>query len=124
MTIQVEDVLVRYRERVAEFDRIAARRSPSLPQQRPLADLRSAEPPSRREVDVLRFVADGFSNKEIARELVLSEETVKSHIRNLLIKLQARNRAHAVAAGIERGLVEATSARRAAARSRTAARAD
>jgi DNA-binding NarL/FixJ family response regulator len=49
-----------------------------------------------REIDVLRLVAKGNSNKRIAAQLSLTEETVKSHIRSILSKLQANDRTHAV----------------------------
>ena len=58
-----------------------------------------------REIDVLRLIAGGNANKEIAAQLSLTEETVKSHVRHLLAKLQARSRAHAVAVGFRRGLI-------------------
>jgi len=57
-----------------------------------------------REVDVLRLVADGNANKEIAAQLSLTEETVKSHVRNILAKLGANDRTHAVAIGLKRGI--------------------
>ena len=59
-----------------------------------------------REVDVLRRVAQGNTNKEIAAQLSLTEETVKSHIRNILAKLEAGDRTHAVTIGIKRGIIE------------------
>lgn len=59
-----------------------------------------------REVDVLRFVAGGNANKEIAAQLSLTEETVKSHVRNILGKLGANDRTHAVAIAIKRGIIE------------------
>ena len=59
-----------------------------------------------REVDVLRLVAGGNANKEIAAQLWLTEETVKSHIRNILAKLGANDRTHAVAIGLKRGIID------------------
>lgn len=59
-----------------------------------------------REIDVLRLVAGGNANKEIAARLSLSEETVKSHVRNILAKLGAHDRTHAVAIGLKRGFFE------------------
>ncbi|MBZ5622687.1 MAG: response regulator transcription factor [Acidobacteriia bacterium] len=59
-----------------------------------------------REVDVLRLVACGNANKEIAAQLSLTEETVKSHIRNILAKLGANDRTHAVAIGLKRGIID------------------
>jgi DNA-binding NarL/FixJ family response regulator len=58
-----------------------------------------------REIDVLRLIARGNANKIIAAELSLTEETVKSHIRNILSKLGANDRTHAVAIGIKRGII-------------------
>jgi DNA-binding NarL/FixJ family response regulator len=59
-----------------------------------------------REVGVLRLVAKGNANKEIAAQLSLTEETVKSHIRNILAKLEANDRTHAVAIGVKRGIID------------------
>lgn len=59
-----------------------------------------------REVDVLRLVAKGNANKEIGAQLSLTEETVKSHIRNILAKLEARDRTHAVTIGAKRGIID------------------
>lgn len=57
-----------------------------------------------REVDVLRLVTNGASNPEIASELHLSESTVKTHVGQLLLKLEARDRVHLVIFGHEVGL--------------------
>jgi DNA-binding NarL/FixJ family response regulator len=59
-----------------------------------------------REIGVLRLVAGGNANKEIAAQLSLTEETVKSHIRNILAKLGAHDRTHAVAIALKRGIFE------------------
>lgn len=59
-----------------------------------------------REVEVLRLVAGGNANKEIAAQLSLTEETVKSHVRNILAKLGANDRTHAVAIGLKRGIID------------------
>ena len=59
-----------------------------------------------REIDVLRLVAHGNSNKEIAAQLSLTEETVKSHLRSILAKLSANDRTHAVAIGLKRGIID------------------
>ena len=58
------------------------------------------------EVRTLRLIAQGNSNKEIARELGLSEETIKGQVRNLLSKLGANDRTHAVTIGLKRGIIE------------------
>ncbi|HEX5423321.1 MAG TPA: response regulator transcription factor [Bryobacteraceae bacterium] len=59
-----------------------------------------------REIDVLRLVAGGNANKEIAAKLSLTEETVKSHVRNILAKLGAHDRTHAVTIGLKRGIID------------------
>jgi len=58
------------------------------------------------EVRVLRLIAHGNANKEIARELSVSEETVKGQVRNILSKLGAKDRTHAVMIGFKRGIIE------------------
>jgi DNA-binding NarL/FixJ family response regulator len=84
------------RRLVSEF----ARLRPSLPQ-RPdaLAEL------TPRETEVLRLVAEGLSNGEIAERLVVSEETVKTHVSRVLSKLDLRDRTQAVVLAYESGLV-------------------
>jgi DNA-binding CsgD family transcriptional regulator len=98
-----EELLARYKARSAEFDAIARRRRPdslltagetfSAPSGQ---DQRQAQL-SDRELEVVDLIANGFTNGEIGTRLFLSEETVKSHLRNILAKLGAKNRAHAVA---------------------------
>jgi DNA-binding NarL/FixJ family response regulator len=65
-------------------------------------------PLSNRERQVLRLLVQGGgrSNGAIARELILSEETVRTHVRNLLAKLQARDRLHAALRAVHLGLVD------------------
>jgi DNA-binding NarL/FixJ family response regulator len=65
------------------------------------------EPPdrlTRREVEVLRLIAAGRSNKEIASELYLSEATVKTHVNRIFAKTRSRDRAQAVAYAHRNGL--------------------
>lgn len=60
---------------------------------------------SSRETDVLRLIARGMANKQIAGELILGEATVKSHVRHILDKLGVPDRTRAVTLAIERGLL-------------------
>ncbi len=59
-----------------------------------------------REMDVLRSIAEGNSNKEIAGKLSLTEETVKGHVKNILAKLGVNDRTHAVTIGLKRGIID------------------
>jgi DNA-binding NarL/FixJ family response regulator len=59
-----------------------------------------------REVDVLRFLANGCANKEIAFQLSITEDAVKSRVKNILMKLHANDRTHAVTIGLRRGIIE------------------
>jgi DNA-binding NarL/FixJ family response regulator len=61
---------------------------------------------SSREIGVLRLIAAGNSNKLIADQLSIGEATVKSHVANILSKLGANDRAHAVTIGLKRGMIE------------------
>jgi len=61
---------------------------------------------SVREIDVLRLVAAGNGNKEIAAQLLITEETVKNHVTHILSKLGANDRTHAVTIGIKRGFIQ------------------
>jgi DNA-binding NarL/FixJ family response regulator len=58
------------------------------------------------EIRVLRLIADGNANKEIAAQLSLTEETVKGQVRNILSKLGAKDRTHAAMIGLKRGIIE------------------
>jgi DNA-binding NarL/FixJ family response regulator len=62
---------------------------------------------TEREIEVLRLVAKGMSNKEIATELVIAENTVKNHVRNILDKLQLRSRMEAALYAVREKLVDA-----------------
>ena len=103
---QRNEILTRYIEHSRRFDAAAARRggtAEAMPFATPLRELE--QEPTNRELEVLQLVADGLVNREIGTRLFLSEETVKSHVRHLLAKLQARSRAHAVAVGFRRGII-------------------
>ena len=103
---QRNEILTRYREHSARFESVAARRdavAEVIQFQPPLPELE--QEPTAREVEVLQLISDGLVNREIGVRLFLSEETVKSHVRHLLAKLQARSRAHAVAVGFRRGII-------------------
>lgn len=58
-----------------------------------------------REIQVLQHLAAGLANKQVASELGVSEDTVKGHVSSVMEKLGASNRTHAVALGIERGII-------------------
>ena len=100
-------ILSRYIGHSRRFGQAAARRSNGssevIPFQPPLEALEHE--PTAREIEVLQLISEGLVNREIGKTLFLSEETVKSHVRHLLAKLQARSRAHAVAVGFRRGLL-------------------
>ncbi|HEY5629681.1 MAG TPA: response regulator transcription factor [Candidatus Limnocylindrales bacterium] len=59
-----------------------------------------------REVDVLRLLADGMTNKEIGRQLSIAEDTVKKHVQNLIWKLRATDRTHAAIVAYRAGLLD------------------
>jgi DNA-binding NarL/FixJ family response regulator len=105
---QRKEILNRYIDHTRRFDEVAARRSAHsgaevIPFAAPLKELE--QEPTNREIEVLQLVSEGLVNREIGNRLFLSEETVKSHVRHLLAKLQARSRAHAVAVGFRRGII-------------------
>jgi len=58
-----------------------------------------------REIDVLRLIAGGNANKQIAALLSITEETVKGYVKNILAKLGAKDRTHAVTIGLKRGVI-------------------
>lgn len=70
-----------------------------------LAEYLGDESLTARELEVLRLIRDGHRNKQIAGELAISENTVNFHIKNLVGKLQANDRTHAVAIALRRGIL-------------------
>jgi DNA-binding NarL/FixJ family response regulator len=103
--VERKEILSRYLDHSRRFEEVAARRGGGevVQLQSPLRELE--QEPTMREVEVLQLISDGLVNREIGQRLFLSEETVKSHVRHLLAKLQARSRAHAVAVGFRRGII-------------------
>lgn len=83
----------------AALRRMVAARPPAAAEALPKAEL------TGREEEVLRLMATGLSNPEIAQSLTVSLETVKTHVGNVLTKLGAQNRTHAVVIAYESGLV-------------------
>ncbi|HSI60061.1 MAG TPA: response regulator transcription factor [Ideonella sp.] len=72
-----------------------------------LARQADGEALTERELEVLRRVALGNSNREVGELLSVSEETVKARMKTILLKLHARDRAHAVTLALKRGLIDA-----------------
>ncbi len=66
----------------------------------------TSDPLTEREVDILKFVAQGLTNHEIAQRLVLSEWTVRTHVRNILDKLHLANRTQAALYALREGLAD------------------
>jgi DNA-binding NarL/FixJ family response regulator len=99
-------VLSRLEQHYARFD-LAARRldgqtggshiapAPVLPE--------ASQDLTARELDVLQLVAEGLTDREIAAELLIGDQTVKSHVRRVMVKLRARNRTHAVITALRQG---------------------
>ena len=71
-----------------------------------IAEHATDDPLTPAELRVLRLIAEGKANKEIAAQLSVSEETVKGQVRNILSKLGAKDRTHAAMIGVARGMVE------------------
>ena len=71
-----------------------------------LAEHLTDESPTPREIEILRCVAQGYRNREIAERLFISEETVKIHIKHVMDKLGATQRTQAVAIAVRRGIIQ------------------
>jgi len=78
--------------------------SPDLATQ--VAEHAGEEGLTAKEIDVLRLIAAGNANKEVAAQLSITEETVKSRVKNILEKLGANDRTHAVSIAVKRGFIE------------------
>jgi DNA-binding NarL/FixJ family response regulator len=89
-----KEILSRYIDHSRRFEEVAQRRGGATSGEViPFgAPLRVEQEPTGRELEVLQLISDGLVNREIGTRLFLSEETVKSHVRHLLAKLQARSR--------------------------------
>jgi DNA-binding NarL/FixJ family response regulator len=64
------------------------------------------EPLTSREIDILRLIAQGKANKEIAHQIGVGEETVKAHLKSIFAKLDVADRTHAVTLAAKRGIIE------------------
>ena len=71
-----------------------------------LADHAADDQLTAREIEVLRLIASGNANKIVADHLSITEETVKAHVKNILSKLDANDRTHAVTIALKRGIIE------------------
>ena len=98
---------------LAEFQRMSGVLGRSQPRVEPLEkelplspDLPPMETLTRREETILRLLTEGLTNAGIAARLNLSEGTVKNHVSEILSKLQANDRTHAVVLAIKRGLLK------------------
>jgi DNA-binding NarL/FixJ family response regulator len=85
---------------LTEFAVLARRDEEEVPQQVPAPRL------TDREIEVLRLVARGMNNRDIAKELFISENTVKNHVRNILEKLQIHSRMEAVMVAVREKIIE------------------
>ena len=109
--VQRDALLARYREHSARLETLASRRATaSDPAERePPAAPEAREhglAPTAREIEVLELVSQGLGNREIAERLRVSEETVKSHVRHILSKLEADTRTQAVAIALREAMID------------------
>lgn len=70
--------------------------APERPKKKPL---------SKREIDVLEYMKEGYRNPEIAQELSLSTKTIENHVRNILLKLGVKNRTQAVVEALRNSII-------------------
>ena len=105
-----KEILSRYVDHSRRFDAVAKRRGSNsagaevIPFSGPLQELE--QEPTAREIEVLQLISDGLVNREIGVRLFLSEETVKSHVRHILTKLEADTRTHAVAIALRDAIID------------------
>ena len=85
---------------------IAAKMLNRLRSKEELASAEPSSPLSHTQLEILRLIAAGNANKEIAAQLSIAEETVKSHVTNILSKLDVNDRTHAVTTALKRGIIE------------------
>jgi len=85
---------------LTEFAALAKRDESERAEQVPVPRL------TEREIEVLKLVARGMNNRDIAKELFISENTVKNHVRNILEKLQIHSRMEAVMIAVRENLIE------------------
>ena len=78
--------------------------SPTISQE--IAEHATDDALTKGEIDVLRLIAEGKANKQIADHLTIAEETVKSRVKNILSKLGADDRTHAAMIGLKRGIID------------------
>jgi DNA-binding NarL/FixJ family response regulator len=97
------------RKVLSEFARLSTPTAPLAPEKPPVGAQHQpkslVEPLTERELEVLRAIAAGLSNREIADQLVITEGTVKNHVSNLIAKLNVRDRTQALIRAKELGLV-------------------
>jgi ATP/maltotriose-dependent transcriptional regulator MalT len=111
-TLEIEAARATYRALGArtDLDRLSGQPRPARSDPRPDAGMRSDLPLTGREVEVLRLVATGATNRMIATKLVLSEKTVARHLSNVFAKIEVPSRAAATAYAYQHGLVPAPAA--------------
>jgi DNA-binding NarL/FixJ family response regulator len=84
----------------------AGKKTLSVKISRGIAEYATEDALTKGEVEVLRLIAEGKANKQIAEYLSIAEETVKSRVKNILSKLGADDRTHAAMIGLKRGIIE------------------
>lgn len=101
-------LLSRLDQHYARFEQDARRFEARTGGRRPAVPSVSEEPQALtpREVGVLELVAEGLTDREIATRLRIGDQTVKSHVRRVMVKLRARNRTHAVIVALRAGFLE------------------